>query len=736
MTHDRADGDNAAVLSDDVIRDPNRDELDRAGFAKALAHAILTMDVESPFVFSIEGEWGSGKSTVLEFAKYYLTHRADIGAKVPLETDPIIIEFSPWWFSGSEDLLRQFVREISLQLRGNRKVLEPLQKLPDLLDGLGAALTPLVSVMPHGAEAGIFVRIMTAVTRWFVGTKDVASLRREIEQTLRAQADRIVVFLDDIDRLQPQELLQVCKVVKAIANLPRLIYVLGFDREAVTKGLAKANVHDPDQYIEKIVQSVWTLPSPDKLGIARLTGNMITQLLADTPPDLWQNDRWQSLYFDGLKELIRTPRDVKRVANALRPSYPPVRSEVNAVDFIGFHALRVLVPLAYAFIVANHGWLTNSDVHFFRDEDDERKDHNRRIDVMLSSLPEWQRGAVDKMLETMFPLFERGVKPSRFPDSFYTQWRRECRVCSPGRFDFYARLSIPTGAISTGELNRILKPVSTEALRLDLQRLAGEQAYDGHSKLKKFLEYAAASVAGTLSGGERQELLGQIFRVADDFISKLEITSLPFYSSDWQFARLVNAVIGLVPKGTDRLTSATEAWKGGAAVSLMVRCWYFWKELLEHYEAGSLGAITYFNQGELDDLRGALLHRIEVLAEKGSLAKTPLLDFVLYFWDEQGSGAGSQYASGLSSTEEGLADLAVGALCQATKPVYRSDAAQLERWTATTRQDLLKRCEDLLAQRREWLEEIHTIALKTFIDEVRNPRDKWGRPVRTDSTTS
>jgi predicted KAP-like P-loop ATPase len=115
------------MYSDEPLRDPKKDELDRAGFAKALAHAILAMDVGNPFVLSIEGEWGSGKSTVLESTRYYLAHRSEIGSRIPLETDPITIQFSPWWFSGREDLLRQFVRELSTQLRADQRVLERLK---------------------------------------------------------------------------------------------------------------------------------------------------------------------------------------------------------------------------------------------------------------------------------------------------------------------------------------------------------------------------------------------------------------------------------------------------------------------------------------------------------------------------------------------------------------------------------------------------------------------------------
>jgi KAP family P-loop domain len=659
-----------------------------------------------------------------------------LGPRVPLENDPIVIDFSPWWFSGSEDLLRQFVEQISIQLRRDKKAMEKLSSLPDLLDTLDAALTPSVAI-PHGAKGKIIVKMISSVARFLNRTKDVAAIRREIEKTLRSQTDRIVVFLDDLDRLEPRELLQVFQVVKAIADLPRLIYVLSFDRKAVTEGLAKANVHDPDQYIEKIVQSVWTLPIADRLGIAQLTGSIISELFDEVLAEMWQGERWQSLYPAGLRELIRTPRDVKRLANAIRPSYPPVKSEVNVIDFIGFHALRVLVPEAHRFIIANREWLTTSDVVFFRDEDDERKDYNRRIDTLVNSLDPYQQGPVVKILETMFPMFGRRQKRANISDNSYTLWRRECRICSPDRFDFYDRLNIPSGAISTAELNRILDPPSTDAFRSDLLKMAVEQAYDGSPKLKKFLAYASGNIAGGIPRDQRQRLLTHVFCVADELVSKLEPSSLPFQTFDWQFAQLVSCIVALLPKGTERVTAMILAWTGGSAISVMVRCFYLWKELLESAESGDLTTTTYFNREELEVLKPVLRDRVIVAAGNGMLAKTPLLDFVLFFWDEIAEGAGSQFAFELSSSEEGFADLVVGALSprpsMVTNPVDRCDVTLMNRWAKKETDELQRRCENILAERPAWLSEIHLISLQALIDEVRNPRDAFGRPVRTNT---
>jgi hypothetical protein len=264
--------------------------------------------------------------------------------------------------------------------------------------------------------------------------------------------------------------------------------------------------------------------------------------------------------------------------------------------------------------------------------------------------------------------------------------------------------------------------------------MAVELAYDGTAKLKKFLEYASGNMTAGVPPSQRQKLLNHVFCVADDFVSKLEQSSLPFRTYDWQFASFTDSILTLLPKGAERVTSIAEAWAEGLALSAMVRCLNLWKELHESYEAGNLSTTTYFDSGELDALGKALLDRIITASKNGSLSKTPLLNFVLYFWDQIEAGAGSRFASQLSVGDVGFADLAVGALRprppMAANPVDRSDVALLERWVAIKALDLPERCEKILAQRPDWLSEIQAISLRAIIDEVRNPRDNFGRPVR------
>ncbi|HYU03277.1 MAG TPA: P-loop NTPase fold protein, partial [Jatrophihabitantaceae bacterium] len=88
--------------------DPTRDRLGYAPFARHLAVAIRSMAPEEGLVMAIYGPWGSGKTTLLNFVRYFLS-QAPRG-------EPLVIEFNPWWFSGTEDLTRRFFDQLLEEL--------------------------------------------------------------------------------------------------------------------------------------------------------------------------------------------------------------------------------------------------------------------------------------------------------------------------------------------------------------------------------------------------------------------------------------------------------------------------------------------------------------------------------------------------------------------------------------------------------------------------------------------
>lgn len=120
------------ILADSPLDDPNEDRLGLAPFAKNLAEAICEVTSNECIVFSLFGPWGSGKTSCLNFVRYYVNKKST-------EQNPIIVQFNPWWFSGHGELLYQFFREFSAAI-GKK---ERLKKISNLLADFGAVLSEI-----------------------------------------------------------------------------------------------------------------------------------------------------------------------------------------------------------------------------------------------------------------------------------------------------------------------------------------------------------------------------------------------------------------------------------------------------------------------------------------------------------------------------------------------------------------------------------------------------------------
>ncbi len=84
-----------ALSADRPSQDPKEDLFGHAPFAGSIADSIRRYPGTDGLVFALYGPWGSGKSTVLSYVRYYLK-QGEAGDR------PLIVTFNPWWFSGRQ----------------------------------------------------------------------------------------------------------------------------------------------------------------------------------------------------------------------------------------------------------------------------------------------------------------------------------------------------------------------------------------------------------------------------------------------------------------------------------------------------------------------------------------------------------------------------------------------------------------------------------------------------------
>lgn len=333
-----------------------QDKLSRTGFATTAVKALRHVTGQSGFVLSIEGEWGSGKTSVLALMEALLADRA------VFQKEHIVVHFNPWLVGDRDALLRQFLNAIAAKLEltdnagvGKRiaKELKAYGKVFDVLKLIPGA-EPWVSIVKSAGDVfGAVGDAAEGVSDY--KTPDLEAHRTKVADALRDFDKSIVVFIDDIDRLFPAEVFEMVRIVKAVGDLPNVGYVLAWDSAYVSAALQAAKVPKAETYLDKIVQVRLPLPKLSTSARNRLVDEAINALDPEALQWHFKDDeqRLSSLYFSGLSRLLERPRDIMRVFNTVALLEPGLRGEVSFADIVALAALKVKAPEVFELLRAS-----------------------------------------------------------------------------------------------------------------------------------------------------------------------------------------------------------------------------------------------------------------------------------------------------------------------------------------------------------------------------------------------
>jgi predicted KAP-like P-loop ATPase len=444
-----------ALSADRPSTDPAQDLFGHAPFAQTLAKAIRGYRGSDGIVLALYGPWGSGKSTVLA----YVQHALEIG---PEGDCPVVVPFNPWWFSGQENLAKAFLGQLQAVLPAKYEKFRAFgDKLAEFSEALGGVGDIVGTVSGQGWLGGFLRGGAKLAGR---SPKDVPALKVVLSDLLLEQKKRVLVVIDDIDRLAPEEVRQLFTVIKALADFPYVTYLLAFDREVAATAISEQTGLPGDRYLEKIIQVPFELPRPDRTALRHALFRRIDAVIASNSEVRFDSMHWHNIFYSGLDPLITVPRDVVRLTNALSVTYPAVVGEVNPVDFIAIEALRVFLPRVYDAIRASPDEFTGYGRLGEYGAGDAKKRAQAFHDEWLNAVSEPLRASTKDMVERLFPRLESVWANMHYGADSVGEWRRQLRICAPEVFPTYFKLSLSQDAVSRVDINALLRSSTPTAL--------------------------------------------------------------------------------------------------------------------------------------------------------------------------------------------------------------------------------------------------------------------------------
>ena len=214
-------------------------------------------------------------------------------------------------------------------------------------------LSLIVLVGPTGELFGLEINsIIRLVALFFVGTigllsailtivgtffdhcqKSVHETRKRVEKVLRKPNNRVIVILDDVDRLTQIEIQEIFKLVRLTARFPRIIYIIACDRDQVTKALDQG-----DRYLEKIVQIPYNIPEVPRYNLEE---QAIVEIEAMLGGRHFDEEVGSYIINYVILPLISNMRDVRRYTAATHETVASLYGKVALSDLLALEAVRV-----------------------------------------------------------------------------------------------------------------------------------------------------------------------------------------------------------------------------------------------------------------------------------------------------------------------------------------------------------------------------------------------------------
>lgn len=347
-------------LYDNPIHTPKEDLYDRAHVVEHCANIIASVNSKQAFVVGISGPWGSGKTSFINLVKERLTL---------MHTQAKIVDFNPWLYSSSEQLLNDFFATLGKGLGVKRG-----SEIGGLLARYSTAIsTGVVStantVIPQLAELSASAPILnvfeTALLEHIIKklgntfSKDnttLLELRNELSSLLEKQKSNTIIVIDDVDRLTIDETLLVFNLVNLTASFPHITFLLSYDWDVVTGALSRVQELDGATYLEKIVNLPIDLPPASKEALTRQVTDVLDDYLCSSALYSIEGGERARLYhvFNGfVMTMIDTPRKAKRYINKFSQVQEVVEDEICPVDLIGMSAVLIFLPNVTSWIWTN-----------------------------------------------------------------------------------------------------------------------------------------------------------------------------------------------------------------------------------------------------------------------------------------------------------------------------------------------------------------------------------------------
>lgn len=605
------DNSNLSLATDTPIKAREQDLIGRIPFAERLADILKSAAGPESLVIGLYGPWGSDKTSVINLVENALSRKDDDG-----KAGVSVVRFEPWNYLTAEQLLAQFLKEVEGALDkdayGRRKLFGKLRgKRPEVLNAFAAYSEALLMTAGAAASlagaplAGVAVpafgnRLTSRLRKSADRAGSVSAKKQRLEEELLKFDGRVVVIIDDIDRLPNDQVRMVFQLVASLAKLPKINYLLSFDEEVVTRALSEVQKCDGAEYLEKVVQVPVRLPSISSGDLERILLkdiDAIFEAFSYRREDL-DDKRWNGVCLTFLNNRFSTIREVRRFSNALKAKLSILPRFCCFEDVVALAVLELKVPKVVDWVRVHKdflcGTIGSSSYTISGDPKDTLANLKERFSGLVpSSEAKWA-------VEAVCRLFPRVANKTGMSHCVYYSRKNLNAIWRADSFDLYFHSNIPDG-IDVHEVLDALNVSEGGVLLEDLHR---------HAEAGSMIDFVSAMRAhvSTLEEG-RAEIVTRACLLVLGLSKEKRYAPFASTSADLELIRLIELLFKrLGPTKSDEILRASVDESKGRVIYPLALFLIGQLNSLNH--TGNGGCKTLLPEGGIFELSDAVCAKV------------------------------------------------------------------------------------------------------------------------------
>lgn len=416
-------------FNDIPIDNLSKDKLEYNNYAKAIADKLKYSWFETSFAVGINGKWGIGKTSFLALLKSNMKTVDNI----------VELEFNPWRSNTPDAIVNDFFIAFS-------------KKLSPYHSGVSRLISIYMQKMSDVSKNSL-LQSLSFISNFAHNSKTIGDLHQDINDALKVIDKKVVVYIDDVDRLDYDEVLEVLRLIRNTANFRNTTFVVAYDRDYLASAIKSRIDCNAPQYIEKIFQLEITLPYFNKKKLREKLAENLKDFVGETDLEwISGNSTVRFAYKKWFpEEWLYSMRDVTRLSNSIVLNYCKVKEEVVFEEFFKLELLHMKFPSVYELLYREtdrflmKGKTSDfSDVYQIRRSHTEREagfmniEESLKNNIQLMTLNSYEIQAIVKLLESVFDADRSSTSRNN----------KHLSVTYPSKFERYFAYRLFDGALS------------------------------------------------------------------------------------------------------------------------------------------------------------------------------------------------------------------------------------------------------------------------------------------------